>query len=152
MEEIRDVEHKERKMPPIVKIPEAWSAIADGRVKGVGDNRFEVDSSNGEKSYIVTLSGTRYRSNDSATKFVRYPGYPVLAVMMENGQLPLNKNLLVYFKDINWNAINQKYKRDYSAALQAALDEKNISAEERKHIYDEMQYCYDKLRESEYHV
>lgn len=141
-----------RKMPPIEKIPEAWSAIADGRVTEQSPDRFTVTSSNGEKSYVVTLDGNRYRSNDSATKFARYPGYPVLAVMMIKGQLPLPSDLISLFKGINWNAINKQFKRDYRAALENALSMKKIEEPIIHKIYAAMDECFAKLANSDYHV
>ena len=43
------------KMPPLAKVFEAWSALADGRVSLDGeDRRATVASSNGAKAYTVT--------------------------------------------------------------------------------------------------
>ena len=139
-----DIEQdKNRKLPPLEKIAEAYSVIADNRIKDEGNDVFLITSSNGEKIYKVMSDGKRYRSNDNATKFARYAGYPVLAVLMYKGILPLPEKRIDDFKDINWNAINKKYKRDYAAALDAALSEKKLTTEQINEIKKEMRKCYD---------
>ena len=82
------------KLPPIAKVYEAWSAVADGRVKLHPDERrATVTSSNGEKEYTVSWDedGAAYSSNDNATYWQGYAGYPVIAVLMEQGELPLDR-------------------------------------------------------------
>lgn len=54
------------KLPPIEKIYEAYSAIADGRVT-LGDGQAKVTSSDGAKTYTVSWNESEYRSNDNAT-------------------------------------------------------------------------------------
>ena len=45
------------KLPPLAKVFEAWSALADGRVAlDAEKRRASVASSNGEKAYTVTWS------------------------------------------------------------------------------------------------
>ena len=138
-------EKTEKKLPPIEKIPEAYSVLADGRIKEVDDNTYLITSSNGEKEYKVTITGNRYRSNDNATKFARYAGYPILAVLMYKHILPQPEEFLHLFAGINWTAINKEYKRDYAAALKAALESKHISAEETSEIYILIKECYDRF-------
>lgn len=138
---------KEQKYPPIEKIAEAYSVIADNRIEKIDENSFLITSSNGEKSYKVVSKDNRYRSNDSATKFQRYAGYPILAVLMYKGLLPVPDGLLPDFAGINWNAINKKYKRDYAAALNAALEEKHLSSNAISAIKEEMRICYNKFKD-----
>lgn len=142
-------EVKERKLPPIEKIAEAYSVLADGRIEEMDPNAYIITSSNGEKTYKVVCKDNHYRSNDSATKFVRYAGYPVLAVLMLKGIIPsLPPTLLTDLANINWNAINKKYKRDYAAALDAAFDEKGLSKETIATIKKNMNECFGKFKES----
>ncbi len=138
---------EEKKLPPIEKIAEAYSVIADKRIKQTDMDVFMVSSSNGEKEYKVTVKGNYYRSNDSATKFARYPGYPVLAVLMVQHLIPVPENLLPYLEKINWNEINKKYKRDYAKALDAALAEKGISEDTINAIKGAMKNTYNKFIE-----
>ena len=72
------------KMPPVEKIYEAWSAVADGRVT-IDDaaRKATVVSSDRTREYTVSWSddGSVYNSNDNATYWRGYAGYPVIAVM-----------------------------------------------------------------------
>lgn len=107
---------KERKLPPIEKIPEAYSAIVDDRIE-LKDSLAYVASSNKEKRYTVLFDKDCYASNDAATYWQGYPGYPILAVMMMQGILPYNESVAVLFQGVDWHALNKKYKRNYAAAL-----------------------------------
>lgn len=104
------------KLPPIEKIYEAFSAIADNRVT-MEDNYAKVDSSNYEKEYRVTWDGNTYTSNDNASYWQGYAGYPMIAVLMLQGKLSLNCVILEYFKEINWTELNIRYKGKYDKAV-----------------------------------
>lgn len=137
---------KAKKLPPIEKIAEAWSVIADNRIDKIDDATYVITSSNGAKQYKVTIKGDRYRSDDSATKFARYAGYPILAVLMYQQALPVpNAALLSFLKGIDWNALNKKHKRNYSEALDEALTTKGATVAEIDRIKSEMQQCYDRF-------
>lgn len=112
-----------KKMPPIEKAYEAYSALADGRVEmHEAEGRALVSSSDGAKTYEVSWQGTTYASNDNATYWQGYAGYPVLAVLIEQGLLPhLPADVLPEMADIPWNALNAAHKRDYTAAADEAL-------------------------------
>ena len=118
------------KLPPIEKIYEAYSALADGRVKlSDSDSRAEVASSDGSRHYTITWDGQHYTSNDSATFWAGYPGYPVLAVWMKQGILPCNMEIAKLFRDVNWNARNKEYKRHYDKAVAAVIAERQLDAD-----------------------
>lgn len=108
------------KLPPIEKIYEAYSAIADGRVE-LGEGEAQVASSDLSRQYTVTWNGDVYSSNDNATYWQGYPGYPVLAVLMLQGYLPLDTEIASHLKGINWNEINARHKSDYAKASQEVL-------------------------------
>ena len=55
-----------KKSPPIEKIYEAYSAIADMRIT-IEDNHAAVSSSDGSREYTVTWTDNTYASDDSAT-------------------------------------------------------------------------------------
>ena len=127
-----------QKMPPIEKIHEAYSAIADSRVQLVGDTEAHIRSSGGEKEYTVTWDGDIYFSNDSASYWQGYAGYPVTAVLMLQGRLPLNRKIAALFSSVNWSALNTKYKRNYAKAAAEVLSAiAAINAEIRK-VYEEI--------------
>lgn len=117
------------KLPPLQKIYEAWSALADGRVE-MDEDTAEVTSSNDTKHYTVSWSGDVYSSDDNASYWQSYAGYPVLAVLMKQGELPLADALVPRFAHIDWNALNKKHKRDYAAAAQEAFEAAGLTEEE----------------------
>lgn len=118
-----------RKLPPPEKAAEAYSAIADGRVTlFAAEERAEVISSDGEKKYAVAWRGNVYTSTDNATRWQGYAGYPVLAVLMLQGRLPLDREVAALFSGINWTELNKKHRRDYAAALDAVVRARNMDA------------------------
>lgn len=118
------------KLPPLQKVYEAWSALADGRVE-VGEQVAFVTSSNGTKRYTVTWDGDTYASNDSASYWQGYAGYPVLAVMMKEGRLPYDRELAEKLSGVDWNALNKKHKRNYQAAADDAFEATGFTPEEK---------------------
>ena len=110
------------KLPPREKIPEAWSVLADGRIEMETDQA-RIISSDHHKEYIVLFEENTYSSNDCATYWQGYPGYPILAVLMKQGKIKIKTEIIEQFKDLNWHQINEKYKRDYPAALAYVLSQ-----------------------------
>ena len=43
--------------------------------------------------------------------------------------LPLNGDTAPQAKDVNWNALNKQYKRNYAKAAEAVMDERNLDKE-----------------------
>ena len=119
------------KQPPLAKVYEAYSAVADERII-IKDNEAYVTSSDYSKTYTIRFHDSTYSSNDSATIWQHYPGYPILAVWMKQGILPYAGELLPWFKGINWKALNKKYHNRYDDAIESFLKDieqqgKNIS-------------------------
>ena len=134
------------KMPPIEKIYEAYSAIADGRVRMTEDTKAHVRSSNGEREYAVAWNGDTYFSNDSASYWQGYPGYPVIAVLMLQGRLPLNREIAALFSGINWSALNKKHKRNYAKAAAEVLSAIEMHGGDVAAINVEVERAYEGLR------
>ena len=118
-----------KKFPPIEKIYEAWTAIADDRVH-LHNDYAEVESSDGKKNYIVRFHDNLYSSDDNATYWQGYPGYPVIAVLMLKGLLPYNPDEIQKWKGINWNQLNKSHRNKYSEALKEIASERHINLEE----------------------
>lgn len=118
-----------KKMPPIEKVYEAWTAIADGRVK-MHDGYATIPSSDNSKEYTVRFEGDRYSSDDNATYWQGYAGYPVIAVLMLQGLLPLNMKEAEKWKGVNWKDVNTKYKNKYAQAVEHVAQEKGIDMTE----------------------
>lgn len=118
-------------MPPIAKIYEAFSVLADGRIK-LEENKATITSSNDEKQYTVVWNENEITSNDNATVWQGYPGYPVIAVWLMKNRISYQKDIIKYFKNINWHEINKQNKRDYQKGIEDilnALKEDNIDTE-----------------------
>lgn len=110
-----------KKLPPIEKVYEAYSVLADERFDLAPDH-LVVRSSDGSKEYKVAWDDAgHYRSNDSATYWQGYAGYPVLAALLMQGRLPLDEEVADWFAGIPWKALNEAHKRDYAAAAQEAF-------------------------------
>lgn len=116
------------KLPPIEKVYEAWSAIADGRVDVNGDEAF-VASSDGTKTYTIRYNPETdtYASNDNATFWRGYAGYPIIAILMLQGRLPYDKDFAKEWAQINWTKLNAEHKRNYAASVEQVEMERNIS-------------------------
>ena len=132
-----------RKMPPLEKVYEAFSAIGDERIR-LEDNAYTVYSSDKSKYYTVTEKDNVYRSDDNATYWQGYPGYPVIAVLILQGKLPYNREVCEEMKGIPWKVLNDKYRRDYAAAAEEAL--RGLGTDSQK-IREEAQKVYDALQE-----
>lgn len=155
-----------KKLPPIEKIYEAYSAIADDRVTihshQTGGNRAvgqreqpqqaehvgqaSVLSSNRAKAYTVAWSGKKYTSNDNATYWQGYAGYPVIAVLMLQSILPLNKEMAAQFAGINWTKANAAAKRDYVRAVETVFAQLPCDEERKSEIRAEVARVYEVLQ------
>ena len=116
-------------LPPIEKVYEAWTALADDRIK-MHEGYADVSSSDGEKAYVVRFDDNRYSSDDNATYWQGYPGYPVLAVMMLQGKLPYDEKEARLWKNINWTQLNKQYKNNYAKAVEAVARDRDINLPE----------------------
>lgn len=132
-----------KKFPPIEKILEAYTAIADSHVKLENDQAL-VTSSNEAKTYTVTFHDNAYTSNDNASYWQGYLGYPGIAVLMLQGKLPYDKELAQQFAGVDWNKINQEYKRNYAQAADAVMTAKGI---DKKKAETELHHVYDALKQ-----
>ena len=115
-----------KKMPPIEKIYEAWTAITDKRV-ALYDDYAMVKSSDGAKTYQIRFHGNQYSSDDNATYWQGYPGYPIIAVLMLQGKLPFDREEANLWKNINWTSLNKKYKNNYSETVAVVAKERDIN-------------------------
>ncbi len=115
----------EWKMPPKAKIYEALSAVADGRVDLKGPNMAEVTSSTGERTYTVRWSDDmkRFSSNDNASHWQGYTGYPIIAVLLVLGKIDYERETAELLAGVPWKRLNDRFKRDYAKAVDHALQE-----------------------------
>lgn len=132
------------KLPPIEKIYEAFSAIADNRIELL-EGKARIVSSDYKKVYTVTWNGSVYGSNDNPTYWQRYAGYPIIGVLMLQGKLPYNMETATLFKGINWKLLNTEAKNQYATVLNDIFDRLSLSRERRDDIHHEVQHIYDEL-------
>lgn len=139
------------KLPPVEKVYEAWSAIEDGRVELTDDGRCAwVTSSDHTKRYQVLCEegpngSVIYRSNDNATYWQGYAGYPVIAMLMMDKRLPLDLTVAGWFAGVDWYAVNAAHKGDYAAAVAAVEQERNLKKERVTHARQDAQKVLDAL-------
>ncbi len=133
------------KLPPMEKIYEAYSAIADDRITLHADHA-AVFSSDRSKEYTVAWEGDIYTSDDNATYWQGYAGYPVIAVLMKQQKLPLDIGIASHFAGVNWNELNVKYRRDYAKAAAAVLDSLKCSNNEKEQILTELHCVYEAIK------
>ena len=138
------------KTGPVEKIYEAYSAIADGRVQIDAQNSSAfVQSSDRRKTYSVRWEGKVYYSDDNATYWQGYAGYPVIAVLMKQGILPLKEETAALFSGINWNELNKRFKRDYAEAAASVMKERGLDTET---IRRETEAILDSLKELDFEL
>jgi hypothetical protein len=104
------------KIPPIVKAYEALGAIGDGRVRIEDERRATVTSSDGSKTYEVETSsdGHEIASNDNASYWQGYVGYPAIAALIARG---FYANVTDALAGVPWKELNRKYKNDWAKTI-----------------------------------
>lgn len=132
-------------LPPIEKIYEAISAVVDGRVE-IKEKIAFVTSSNKKKQYRIQWDDISYSSNDNASYWQGYVGYPIIAVLMVQEILPYPKQIAYYFKDIDWNKLNTKYKRNYAAVVDLILQNLTKSGVDVSIIRECVTDIYERLK------
>jgi hypothetical protein len=122
------------KMPPLIKAYEAMGALGDGRVRLQDDGRAQVTSSEGDKTYEVEVSADNREisSNDNASYWQGYLGYPAIAVLLARGFYRPPANVIDALAGIPWKELNRKFRNDYEQTLAAV----NKSVEENGHDPD----------------
>jgi hypothetical protein len=138
------------KLPPKAKIYEALSAVADNRVKIIGKTTAEVTSSSLDKTYTVTWNEdlSQITSNDNASFWQGYLGYPILAVLMETGTVSFNKKIAKDLAGIPWKGINKQFRNDYDKAVESvliALKDKGVDIQAIRDEIDNIMTHIDQL-------
>lgn len=102
-------------MPPLIKVYEALGAIGDGRVREKSGGAAEVVSSDRGKTYNVEVSadGREISSNDNASYWQGYLGYPGIAVLIARGFLNARGETMRTLAGIPWKEINRRFRNDY---------------------------------------
>lgn len=113
------------KHPPIIKIYEAISSVADNRVE-VSGNSGKVYSSSRNKFYEIYYDPSiqSIMANDNGSYWKGYLGYPSIAFLMRVGILSYDSNAGSLLNNISWKDINQKFNNDFDKTLDYILSSK----------------------------
>jgi hypothetical protein len=137
------------KMPPLVKVYEAIGALGDGRVRITDQTRALVTSSEGNKTYEVEISdrGRQIASNDSASYWQGYLGYPAIAVLILRGLIAAPPaNVSDALAGIPWKEINRRFRNDYAKTIAAVAQTAEQSGHDPNAIRAEADRILDALR------
>jgi hypothetical protein len=123
------------KNPPLIKVYEAIGSLGDKRIELVG-NKAKVYSSSGNKYYDIEYDPAKnaITSNDNASYYVGYLGYPCITFLLAKNIVKYDPELTVYLKGFAWKDINQKFKNNF-AKTQAFVDEEIVS-KHKINLYD----------------
>jgi hypothetical protein len=134
-------------MPKRAKVYEALGAVADGRVRLLGQTRAEVVSSTEERTYTVTWSddGRVFSSNDNASYWQRSMGYPIIAVLLAAGRLVYDPAVAAPLAGVAWKRLNDAFKRDYDKTVAAALQAAEERGADRAAIVAHVEAIYAQL-------
>lgn len=102
------------RIPPDIKVYEAFGCLADGRLREE-KGEIRVYSSSGNKFYIVLYDAKQnaIMTNDNGTYWKGYMGYPAIAFLMSIGKIQFQEKHSVALKDIPWKDVNTKNKNDF---------------------------------------
>jgi hypothetical protein len=137
------------KMPPLVKIYEAFGALGDGRVQLEDERHASVLSSDRSKTYQVEISedGREISSNDNASYWQGYLGYPGVAVMLKRGLYPVRAEVINALSGISWNELNRRFRNDYSRTIEEVMQRAEKRGFDSKMIAAEAEAMLSKLGE-----
>jgi hypothetical protein len=138
------------KLPPKIKVYEALGSVADGRISVEKDlTRGSVKSSRGDKQYIVLYDEKQnaIMTNDSASYWVGYLGYPAIAFLLEIGKIDYDKTVSGILKDIPWKDVNVKFKNDFEKTENYVLESAKNKGFDTNCLKDEVDRIYGILKE-----
>jgi hypothetical protein len=136
------------KMPPIVKVYEAIGALGDGRVTIKDSTHASVRSSDGSKTYEVEISddGREISSNDSASYWQGYLGYPAIAVMLARGLYSPRADVVKALRGIPWKELNTRFRNNYDITIAEVLQRAQQNGYDVAAIRDEVEAVLDSPR------
>jgi hypothetical protein len=136
------------KMPPIAKVYEAIGALSDGRVTITDSTHASVRSSDGSKAYEVEISsdGREISSNDSASYWRGYLGYPAIAVMLARGFYGPRADVVKALSGIPWKELNTRFRNNYDRTIAEVLQRAEQNGYDVAAIRREAAAVLDSLR------
>ena len=136
------------KMPPIAKVYEAIGALGDGRVTIEDSTHASVKSSDGSKTYEVEISGDgrEISSNDSASYWQGYLGYPAIAVMLARGLYSPRVDVVKALTGVPWHELNTRFRNNYDRTIAEVLQQAEQNGYDVAAIRREAKTVLDALR------
>lgn len=134
--------------PPIAKVYEALGSIADGRVTLASPTSAQVVSSSGDKSYTVEWADdfSWMKSNDNASFWQGYLGYPIVAVLLLRGKISYDKTVSEALKGVPWKRINTRNKNNYDKTINEVLEQAEKQGVSRDEIVKECERIHAELK------
>ena len=100
-----------------------------------------------EQKSTVTWRDGIYTSNDSASYWQGYAGYPMIAALLLQGKLTLNRSVAAYFTGINWTELNAKYKSKFAKAVAEIMDGLKEEGVDCSAIDNEINAVYEQIKQ-----
>jgi len=137
------------KMPPLAKVYEALGALGDGRVQLEDESRASVLSSDRSKTYRVEISADHrtITSNDNASYWQGYLGYPAIAVLLMRGFCPVRPEAVKALSGIPWNELNRRFRNDYRRTIEEVMQRAEQRGFDAKVVAAEAEAVLSKLTE-----
>ncbi len=136
--------------PPIEKVYEALTAIADSRIEPSEDKlAAKLYSSSGNKFYTINYDpqNRQIMSDDNSAFYTDQISYPMIALLMLSGEINYNESLLEPMRAIKWKDINQKHKNNYAAAVEEVLECLATKGVDNDWIRSEVVGIYNQVKE-----
>ncbi|MEI6462536.1 MAG: hypothetical protein WCO33_02600 [bacterium] len=104
-------------------IYEALSAISDNRFNPSSESLAVCFSSSKDKFYTIEYdkNTNSIMSNDNMAFYVGEVSYPMVALLLSNGTIEYDKEILKPLSGIKWKEINQKNRNDYMKSVAEVL-------------------------------
>src|SRR5216683_1562217 len=136
------------KMPPIAKVYEAIGALGDGRVTIEDSTHASIKSSDGSKTYEIEISsdGREISSNDSASYWQGYLGYPAIAVMLARGLYGPRADVVKALSGVPWKELNTRFRNNYDRTIVEVLQQAEQNGYDVVAIRREAEAVLDSLR------
>jgi hypothetical protein len=134
-------------LPPKIKIYEALGSLGDNRIIITG-NHGKVFSSSKNKFYDINYDpiSNSVMSNDNASFFAGYLGYPAIAYLMAEEVVIYDRKWEETLKEIPWKDINQKFKNNYDKTLEFVFDVVTNRGYDIQELEDEVDNIYFQLK------
>jgi hypothetical protein len=89
--------------------------------------------------------GRRITSNDNASYWQGYAGYPIIAVLLATGRIPYDPTVAGLLAGVPWHDLNERFRRDYEAAVANVLEDVEHRGGDRAAVKRQVEAIYRAL-------